>query len=108
MLIILLDIFIHVRIRKRAVIRPRQGNNHQGNIQKQMFILMLASITIFFITNLPLGIYKIISPRGEVFSEAALRTTIYTGLGWFQSLNNAVNHFIRLLSTCVCAILCHI
>jgi hypothetical protein len=90
MLIILIDISIHVRIRKRVVVQPSQKNIHQKNVQKQMLILMFASICIFLITNLPLSIYKIISPRGDVLSVVSLRTTIWTGLGWFQSLNYAV------------------
>jgi len=91
MLIILIDISIHVRIRKRVVVQPSQRNIHQKNVQKQMLILMFASICIFLITNLPLSIYKIISPREDVLSVVSLRTTIWTGLGWFQSLNYAVS-----------------
>lgn len=90
MLIILLDIFITIRLRKRAVVQPGQTNQHQSAIQKQMFILMLASIAVFLVTNLPIGIYKIISPRGNVTAEALTRTSIYTALVWFQSLNYAV------------------
>jgi hypothetical protein len=98
MLLILMDIFISVRIRKRAVIQPNQlqrGDNRanqQRNLQLQMFILMLTSTGIFLITTLPLGIYKITSPRQENFSDSVLQvTTIWTGLAWFQSLNYAVN-----------------
>lgn len=77
-----MDIFINVRIRKRAVIQP---------IQFQMFILMLTSTCIFLITTLPLAIYKITSPRETNFGMSALKiTTIWTALGWFQSLNYAV------------------
>ena len=90
MLIILLDIFIHIRLRKRALVHPGQVNHQQRDVQKQMFILILASIGLFLLTNLPIGIYKIISPRGNVFSEALTRTSIYTGLIWFQSLNYVV------------------
>ena len=57
MSVILIDIFINVRIRKRAVVQPRQSGANDPNIerqkalQKQMFILMLASICIFLITS---------------------------------------------------------
>ena len=91
MLIILLDIFISIRLRKRAVVHPSQVNQHQSAVQKQMFILMLASIAVFLVTNLPIGIYKITAPRGNVYNEALLRTSIYTALVWFQSLNYAVS-----------------
>ena len=91
MLIILLDIFITIRIRKRAVVQPIQTNNQQGNVQKQMFILMLASIGVFLITNLPVGISKAILSRGpDVRAEAVTRTIIVTVFGWLQSLNYAV------------------
>ena len=92
MLLILLDIFIQIRLRKRAVVHPTgQVNQQQRTLQKQMFILILASIVLFLLTTLPIGIYKIISPRGNVFSEALTRTSIYTGLIWFQSFNYVVS-----------------
>lgn len=94
MLIILLDIFINIRLRKRAVVHPGQVNQQQSAVQKQMFILMLTSIAVFLVTNLPIGIYKIVSPRGNVFNEALTRTTIYTALVWFQSLNYAVSRSV--------------
>ena len=102
MLIILLDIFISVRLRKRAVAQPTQvwqndANNgqRQKNLHKQMFILMFASICIFFITNLPFAIGKIVLPRdSQVVTSAARLTTIWTILGWFQSLNYAVRECV--------------
>ena len=67
MLIALLDIFTHIRLRKQAVAVIVQANNqNQAAIQNLMFILMLASICIFLITTIPLGMYKIISPRRMV------------------------------------------
>ena len=98
MLIILLDIVIAIRTRKRAITQPNPaatedgGNKRQKNLQNQMFILMLASIGIFFVTNLPLGIGKIILPRDtQVISSAGRLTTIWTILGWVQSFNSAVS-----------------
>jgi hypothetical protein len=96
-----MDIFISVRIRKRAVIQPTQfqlrdnRGNQQKHLQLQMFILMLTSTSIFLITTLPLGIYKIASPRAANFATSVLTvTTVWTGLGWFQSLNYAVSIFV--------------
>jgi ABC-type multidrug transport system fused ATPase/permease subunit len=98
MLLILIDIFIQVRIHKRNLIQPaplpRVDNrtNHQKNIQLQMFILMLSSISIFLMTTLPLAIYKITSVRDSNFLVSIPQvTSIWTGLGWFQSLNYAVS-----------------
>jgi len=96
MLMILIDIFISVRIRKRTVIRPIQARrvdmNRQKILQRQMFILMFASICIFLITSLPVGIYKIQSPRqANIFNIVYEIITIWTGLGWLQSLFYAVS-----------------
>ena len=100
MLLILMDIFISVRIRKRAVIQVNQTQiqvganrgNQLKNLQLQMFILMLTSTCIFFVTTLPLAIYKITSPRQGNFLLSVLEvTSIWTGLGWFQSLDYAVS-----------------
>jgi cytochrome b subunit of formate dehydrogenase len=98
MLIILIDIFINVRIRKRAVVQPNQAwqqdqnMRRQNTLQKQMFILMLASICIFLITTLPMAIYKITSPRqADIFTSIFQIITIWVGLLWFQSLNYAVS-----------------
>jgi hypothetical protein len=105
MSIILIDIFISIRTRKRAVIQPTQvlGENRsahqQGHLQKQMFILMFASICIFLITNLPVALGKIILPRNtDVVGASSELTSIWTGLQWFQSLNYAVKIFMIIHS----------
>jgi hypothetical protein len=97
MMSILIDIFISVRLRKRAVIHPTHNQKvdkkaqHQKNLQLQMFILMLSSICIFLTTNLPIGMYKITAVRQSDLSLALIKVaTIWTGLGWFQTLNFAV------------------
>ncbi|CAF3304540.1 unnamed protein product [Rotaria sp. Silwood2] len=106
MLTILIDIFIIFRIRKQAVIRPLQFVRDDKNIkrqksfQKQMFILMLASVCIFLITSLPLAIYKITSPRETNLSLAIfIIITIWASLEWFQSLFCAINFYIHCLSS---------
>jgi hypothetical protein len=94
----IIDIFIIVQLRKRTVTQPAQCQrgdvriNHQKNLQLQMFILMLTSATVFLITILPLGIYRITSPREANFPASVFTiTSIWTGLEWFQSLNYAVS-----------------
>ena len=99
MLLILIDIFICVRIRKRAVIQPAanqhgdSAGSHQRNLQLQMFILMLASISIFLVTTLPIALYKITAAREQNVTYEPLKrvSTIWTALGWFQTLNYAVS-----------------
>jgi hypothetical protein len=97
MLIFLIDIIINIRVRKRAVVQSTQAWQNDQNakrqktLQKQMFILMFASICIFLITGLPLAIYKITSPRqANVFAVVYQILTVWTILTWFQSLNYAV------------------
>jgi hypothetical protein len=107
MLTILIDMIISIRLRKRALVQPTQAwqNNQnirrQKTLQKQMFILMFASICIFLITSLPLAIYKITSPRqADILNSIYQILTIWTALAWFQSLNYAVrisNNSIKLL-----------
>lgn len=101
MLFVLIDIFISVRIRKRAVIQPTQFQygdnraNQQRHLQLQMFILMLTSAASFLITTFPLAMYKITSPRETDFKSSVLTiTSVWTGLGWFQSLNYAVSFLL--------------
>jgi hypothetical protein len=98
MVIILIDLFINVRIHKRAVIHPAQFRrvvnavNHHKNLQVQMFIIVFTRICIFLITTLPLAIYRITSARQTNLSNSVFEiTSIWTGLGWFQSLNYAVS-----------------
>ena len=104
MVMCLVDIFINVRIRKRAVlhsIHTLHGGNrspHQKNLQTQMFILMTTSICLFLMTTLPLAIYKITSPRQKDVSTSILTiVTVWADLGWLQSLNYAVNISLFLL-----------
>jgi hypothetical protein len=96
----LIDIIISIRIRKRAVgqtTQNTQGSNqtsYQKNLQRQMFILMTASICIFLITTLPVAIYKIKSPRQSDISTTYLTiVSVWSGLLWLQSLNYAVSIF---------------
>jgi hypothetical protein len=63
-----------------------------------LIILIFERIGIFLVTNLPLNIAKIILPRGQVITDAYRLTTIWTVLGWFESLNYAVCIFIPLKS----------
>ena len=98
MVSILIDIFIVVRVRKRAAIQPADNAHldnkvrHQRNVQVQMFVLMVASIAIFLVTTLPIAIYKITSPRESNVSNSIIRiSNIWIGLGWFQTLNYAVS-----------------
>jgi hypothetical protein len=103
MLLIFTDIFINVRIRKRALIQPIQlpqginRANQQRNLQLQMFILMLASTGIFLITTFPISIFKIITPRqvsATTITSFFDLMNIWAGLQWFQTLNFAVNNFL--------------
>ena len=104
MTLVLIDIFYIVRIRKRAIVQPNQlcrrdkNIKRQKTLQNQMFILMLASVCIFMTTSLPLGVYKITSVRVDNVSLALFQiNTIWTGLGWFQTLFYAVNIVIIIL-----------
>jgi hypothetical protein len=97
MLCLFIDIFITVRIRKRAVTHSINiffGENkvsHHKNLQIQMFILMTTSIFIFLITLLPISIYKVTSLRQQdISSEILTIVSVWVGLGWLQSLNYAV------------------
>lgn len=98
MILVLIDIVISVRIRKRALIRPVNHSHaqnhvhHRRHIQMQMFILMTSSTFIFLMTTLPIAVYKILSPRQTDISMAIFTiVSIWAGLGWFQTLNYAVN-----------------
>ncbi|CAF1611648.1 unnamed protein product [Adineta steineri] len=107
MMLILIDIVISVRIRKRTVIQPtqtlRENNkaNQQRDIQLQMFILTLTSISIFLITTLPISVYKITAPSEALLFVSSFYqvVTVWTGLGWFQSLNYAMNFYIHCLTS---------
>lgn len=106
MFVIVADTFVVIRLRKRRVHRlnhvwdDERNNNRQTPVQRQIFILMLASVGIFLITTLPLAIGKIIFPQEQNFLAAAISiSTIWTGLGWFQSLNYAVSWSTDWLTT---------
>lgn len=102
MLGILIDIFISIRIRKQTLNRNPDGSvKRDGNLQRQMFFLMLASICVFLITTLPLAIYRIISPRQGINVEIIQGTVNnLTILTWLQSLNYAVSYIYILIMIC--------
>jgi len=91
---LVIDIFISIRIRKQAINRNPDGSiKRDGNFQKQMLFLMLASICVFLITTLPLAIYRIISPRQTLIIESIVNAVNnLTILTWLQSLNYSVSY----------------
>ncbi|CAF0992218.1 unnamed protein product [Adineta ricciae] len=106
MILLLIDIYINVQARKKAVIQPNNishetnKSRQQKTLQRQMFVLMLTSITIFLLTTLPVAIYKILSPRqSNVSSSIIAVASIWVGLGWFQTLNYAVNFYSHCLTS---------
>jgi len=92
MLIILIDVFIYIRMRKRTVVQVNAIQNQQRNLQNQMFILTLTSIGIFFLTNLPVSISITVLSRGNTVRQDSLSsTTIVSSLTWLRCLNYSVN-----------------
>lgn len=99
MLILVIDTIIKIQLRKRTVTQPtqniftNQNSQRQNQLQRQMFILMFVSICVFFLTNLPLTLYKIIASQTtkNLEAEAVTFSIYWTVLGWVQSLNYAVS-----------------
>ena len=98
MFFIVIDILVSVHVRKQAFVRPVNafavGRNaqHRRAVNRQMLILTIGSVCFFFVTALPLGIYKIISPRdSNLINNYLSIISIWTGLGWLQSLFHAVS-----------------
>ena len=95
-----IDIFIIIRTRKRAVTHGAQVHHadqaagRDKRLQNQMIFLMLSSIGIFFVTTLPLTIGHIQSVHVDLATvDLAKLLTTLTILNWLQSLNCAVSVF---------------
>lgn len=102
MLVVLLDMFINISIRKRALrqLQENQVANRDKRFQRQLFFLMLSSICVFLITTLPLAIYRVVFPK-QVFAmtvpEYASVMSISAGLTWFSSFNYAVRYIFDFM-----------
>ncbi|CAF2460756.1 unnamed protein product [Rotaria sp. Silwood2] len=106
MLLILLDMFINIRLRKRAlsqqIIFQNQTINRNRRFQKELFLLMLSSIIIFLTTTLPIAIYHIVFPKQVLtmkVEEYGLVMSISAGLTFFWSFNYAMNFYIHCLTS---------
>mgnify|MGYP002379140567 FL=1 len=107
MLVLVIDTIIKIQSRKRTATQATQNiftnqtSQRQNQLQKQMFILMFVSICVFFLTNLPLTLYKIIASQlsKNLEAEAVAFSINWTALGWVQSLNYAVNFYIHCLTS---------
>lgn len=103
MLLVLLDMFISISIRKRALLQlQNQSTNQDKRFQRQLFFLMLSSIIIFLITTLPLAIYRIVFPKQVLtmpVDEYGLVMSISAGLTWFWGFNYAVRFFFLFNKT---------
>ena len=109
MFFLVIDILVSVHVRKQAFVRPVNafavGRNaqHRRAVNRQMLILTIGSVCFFFVTALPIGIYKIISLRdSNLINNYLSIISIWTGLGWLQSLFHAVSQWTkRFWKTCV-------
>ena len=96
MLLILVDIYVNIRIRKRTILN--QLSRHHKYRKTQMFILMLSSIAIFVITTLPIYLYYIIVPRQFLSMDPSTTFIITEILNWIKSLNYNVSFKRRSMS----------
>ncbi|CAF0912189.1 unnamed protein product [Adineta steineri] len=108
MSILIIDISISTHLRRKAMARQNQAwdldksAQRKNMLQRQMFILMFGSVCIFLITSLPVGLYKIVSPRNAaiyVLTDALDILIMWTGFGWSQSLLYAVSFYVHCLSS---------
>ncbi|CAF1400428.1 unnamed protein product [Adineta ricciae] len=104
MFFIVIDILINVHVRKQAFVRPIhafavcRNAQQRRSVNRQMLILTIGSVCFFFLTALPVSIYKIISPRdSNLINNYLSIISIWTGLGWIQSLFYAVNFYVHCL-----------
>lgn len=104
MLLALIDMFLKIRAQKRnagqqievqprgAVSNPTTRRNNR--LQTQLFVLMLSSIAIFLMTNLPVAIYRIVYPRQVLtipITEYASVAKISAIFQFIWSINYAVS-----------------
>jgi hypothetical protein len=102
MIIMIVSMFLKVRTQKKTVApqHPNADRSAARNIRlhNQMFILMLSSVGVFFVTTLPLVVYDSVLPYTITdiagIQELLSTRTIFT---WLQTLNCAVS-FIFFLS----------
>ncbi|CAF0805501.1 unnamed protein product [Rotaria sordida] len=106
MLLVLLDMFINIRVRKRALSQQIQFQNQTINrnrfFQKELFLLMLSSIIIFLTTTLPIATFRIIFPKQVLtmkVEEYGSVMSISAGLTCFWSFNYAINFYIHCLTS---------
>lgn len=98
MLLALIGIMVKLYWSKRILLQPAQAGannanqNRQKHLQKHMLILMLASVCIFFVTNLPLTISKITASKVKNVTASFMDvTSTWAIFSWIQSLNHAVS-----------------
>ena len=101
MIIMIVSMFFKVRAQKRAIapqpqtVNPDRAVVRNKRMHNQMFILMLSSVGIFFVTTLPLTIDDVVSSY-TISDIAGIERLLVsrTIINWIQSLNCAVSFFL--------------
>lgn len=102
MIIMIVNMFFKIRAQKRAIapqtVNPDRSVGRNKRMHNQMFILMLSSVGIFFVTTLPLTIDDVVSSY-TISDIAGIERLLVTRtiINWVQSLNCAVSFFFFVI-----------
>ena len=105
MIIFLLAIFLQIRTRQNRVLpqtsiteNPREKRRNRF-IHRQMFIMMLMTIALFFVTTLPEALFRFLIGTMKIplpYSLSLLLTAIF---GMISTLNYALNFYLHCLTS---------
>ncbi|CAF0909428.1 unnamed protein product [Didymodactylos carnosus] len=100
MLAFLVDMFTKIKSRKRQL-QPQgeRRSRRQIYVQREMFILMLGSIFIFFLTTVPYAIYNILLARHLLNQSTLTRSELPAILSFILAVNYAINFFLHCLTS---------
>ena len=105
MILFVTAITINIQTRRNRV-APVQQNQSNGQstrqtnfVQRQMFIMMMMTLVLFFVASLPVALYRFVASSLGFRQSAAISLVLTSTLGMITASNYALNFYLHCLTS---------
>ena len=106
MIIFICGTIINIHTRRNRVLPMQPQSNISSTdkrranfIQRQMFILMIGTLILFFVTTLPVGVFRFASATLKIQQSFSLSLLLAAALGVITASNYALNFYLHTLTS---------
>ena len=105
MIFCLVAIAISIKNRRNRLLPIQQTNINQHErrrsrfLHRQMLILMLVTLIVFFVTTIPIALFRLASSTLDIQQSFSLSLLLTAVLGCITTLNYSVNFYLHCLTS---------